>query len=202
MRLHDFTGSGNGHKVRLLLSNRGINYELVEHDILKGETHTAEFLARNPGGKIPVLETDDGKYLPESDAILWFLAEGTEFLPDNNWERAQALRWMFFEQYSHEPYIAVARFWLHFVDMNEDQKLQLSEKQARGYEALDVMELHLTTNDWFAGGRYSIADIALYGYTHVAEEGGFDLNKYPAVKAWLTRVAEQPGHIMMAAHPE
>jgi glutathione S-transferase len=197
MRLHDFTGSGNGHKVRLLLANLGQEYELVEHNILTGETHTAEFLATNPSGKIPVLETDDGKHLPESNAILWFLAEGTEFMPTDAWSRAQALRWMFFEQYSHEPYIAVSRFWLHFVEMNDDQKIQLAEKQAKGYEALDVMEQHLKTNDWFAGGNYSIADIALYGYTHVAGEGGFELSKYPAVTSWLEQVAGIRGHIAM-----
>ncbi len=200
MRLHDFTGSGNGHKVRMLLSHLGISYELVEHDILTGETRTPEFLARNPNGKIPVLETDDGRFLPESDAILWYLAEGTDFLPDDPWERAQVLRWMFFEQYSHEPYIAVARFWLHFVDMTPAQREQLAEKQERGYQALDVMEAHLKDNDYFAGGAYSIADIALYGYTHVAGEGGFDLARYPAVGAWLGRVAAQPGHIAMEPH--
>jgi glutathione S-transferase len=200
MRLHDFTGSGNGHKVRLLLSNQGRSFELVEHNILKGETHTPEFLTRNPGGKIPVLETGDGRYLPESNAILWYLAEETDFLPDDAWSRAEALRWMFFEQYSHEPFIAVARFWLHFVEMTPEQEVQLVEKQTRGYQALDVMEQHLTSAYWFAGGRYSIADIALYGYTHVAHEGGFDLADYPAVRAWLERVGAQPGHIMMEPH--
>ena len=197
MRLHDFTGSGNGHKVRLLLSNLGQDYELVEHNILTGETHTPEFLARNPGGKIPVLETDDGRHLPESNAILWYLAEDTDFIPADPWGRAQALRWMFFEQYSHEPYIAVARFWLHFVDMTATQQEQLKEKQERGYQALDVMEKHLGQEDWFAGGNYSIADIALYGYTHVAHEGGFDLSNYPAIRAWLDRISVQPGHIAM-----
>ncbi len=200
MRLHDFTGSGNGHKVRMLLSHLGVDYELVEHDILTGRTRTPEFLARNPNGKIPVLETDDGRFLPESDAILWYLAEGTDLLPDDPWERAQVLRWMFFEQYSHEPYIAVARFWLHFVDMTPDQRTQLAEKQERGYAALDVMEAHIKDNDYFAGGAYSIADIALYGYTHVAGEGGFEMARYPAVNAWLARVAAQPGHIAMAPH--
>jgi len=200
MRLHDFTGSGNGHKVRLLLSNLGQEYELIEHNILNGETHTADFLARNPGGKIPVLETDDGKHLPESNAILWYLAEDTAFLPKDAWGRAQALRWMFFEQYSHEPYIAVARFWLHFVDMTPEQKIQLSEKQDRGNQALEIMEQHLAAHDWFAGDNYSIADIALYGYTHVAGEGGFDLGKYPSIKSWLLRIESQKGHIAMEPH--
>ncbi|MBT3701380.1 MAG: glutathione S-transferase family protein [Alphaproteobacteria bacterium] len=200
MRLHDFTGSGNGHKVRLLLSNLGQKYELVEHNILTGETHTPEFLTLNPGGKIPVLETDEGKYLPESNAILWFLAEGTEFMPKDAWSRAEALRWMFFEQYSHEPFIAVARFWLHYVEMTPDQQSQLAEKQTRGYQALDVMEQHLLKHDWFAGDAYSIADISLFGYTHVAHEGGFDLAKYPGIRAWLERVGAQAGHIIMEPH--
>ena len=198
MRLHDFTGSGNGHKARLLLSHLGQEYELVEHDILTGETRTAEFLKINPNGKIPVLELEDGRCLPESNAILWYLAEGTPFLPDNAWDRAQVLRWLSFEQYSHEPFVAVSRFWLHYVEMDDDQRAQLGEKQARGYAAFDVMESHLQDNDYFVGGQYSIADISLYGYTHVADEGGFDLVEYPAIRAWLDRVAAQSGHIAMA----
>ena len=198
MRLHDFTGSGNGHKVRLLLSNLGRDYELVEHDILSGETRTPAFLKLNPNGKIPVLELDDGRCLPESNAIIWYLAEGTAYLPDDAWDRAQVLRWLSFEQYSHEPYIAVARFWLHYVEMDEEQRAQLGDKQARGHAALKVMESHLADHDFFVGGRYSIADISLYGYTHVADEGGFDLAAYPALRAWLGRVAAQPGHIAMA----
>jgi len=198
MRLHDFTGSGNGHKARLLLSNLGRDYELVEHDILKNETHTPEFLKLNPNGKIPVLELEDGRCLPESNAIIWYLAEGTDYLPADAWGRAQVLRWMSFEQYSHEPFIAVARFWLHFVDMDAAQQAQLADKQVLGYAALDVMESHLEHNDFFVGGRYSIADIALYGYTHVADEGGFDLAAYPAIRNWLDNVAKQPGHIAMA----
>jgi len=198
MRLHDFTGSGNGHKARLLLSNLGRDYELVEHNILTGETRTAEFLKINPNGKIPVLELNDGRCLPESNAIIWYLAEGTTYLPDDPWDRAQVLRWLSFEQYSHEPFVAVARFWLHYVEMNDDQQAQLAEKQAKGYAAFNVMETHLAAHDYFVGGAYSIADISLYGYSHVADEGGFDLEGYPAVRAWLDRVAAQPGHIIMA----
>jgi glutathione S-transferase len=198
MRLHDFTGSGNGHKARLLLSNLGRAYELVEHDILTGGTRTAAFLKLNPNGKIPVLELDDGRCLPESNAILWYLAEGTDYLPGDAWGRAQVLRWLSFEQYSHEPFIAVARFWLHYIEMDDAQRAQLSDKQDRGYAALDVMEGHLRDNDFFVGGAYSIADISLYGYTHVAPEGGFDLAGYAAIRAWLDRVAAQTGHVAMA----
>ena len=198
MRLHDFSGSGNGHKVRLLLSNLGRDYDLVEHNILTGETRTPEFLKINPNGKIPVLGLEDGRCLPESNAIIWYLAEGTRFLPDDPWDRAQVLRWLSFEQYSHEPYIAVARFWLHYVEMDADQRNQLAEKKTSGYAALDVMEAHLAAQDYFVGAQYSIADISLYGYTHVAYEGGFDLAGYPAVRAWLDRVSTQAGHIVMA----
>lgn len=198
MRLHDFTGSGNGHKVRLLLSNLGRDYELVEYNILIGETRTPEFLKLNSNGKIPVLELDDGRCLPESNAIIWYLAEGTDYLPDDAWDRAQVLRWLSFEQYSHEPYVAVARFWLHFVDMDADQQVELANKQARGYAAFDVMEAHLKDHDYFVAGRYSIADISLYAYSHVAAEGGFDLAAYPAIRAWLGRIAAQPGHVAMA----
>ncbi len=198
MRLHDFTGSGNGHKVRLLLSNLGRDYELVEYNILIGETRTPEFLKLNSNGKIPVLELDDGRCLPESNAIIWYLAEGTQYLPDDAWDRAQVLRWLSFEQYSHEPFVAVARFWLHFVDMDANQQVELAAKQARGYAAFDVMEAHLKDHDYFVAGRYSIADISLYGYSHVAAEGGFDLAAYPAIRAWLDRIVAQPGHVAMA----
>ncbi len=198
MRLHDFTGSGNGHKARLLLSNLGRDYELVEYNILAGETRTPEFLKLNSNGKIPVLELDDGRCLPESNAIIWYLAEGTQYLPDDAWDRAQVLRWLSFEQYSHEPFVAVARFWLHFVDMDANQQVELAAKQARGYAAFDVMEAHLKDHDYFVAGRYSIADISLYGYSHVAAEGGFDLAAYPAIRAWLDRIVAQPGHVAMA----
>jgi len=197
LRLYDYLPSGNGYKVRLLLSHLEIPFELVELDIVKGETRTPEFLAKNPNGKIPVLETEDGRYLPESNAILWYLAEGTPFLPADRWGRAEALRWMFFEQYSHEPYVAVARFMLMHLDeeMPPEQARLLAEKQERGYAALTVMERHLATQEWFAGGAYSIADIALYAYTHVAAEGGFDLTPFGAIRGWLARVATQPGHV-------
>lgn len=201
LRLYDYLPSGNGYKVRLLLSQLGLAYELVELDILKGETRTPDFLAKNPNGKIPVLELSDGNFLSESNAILFYLAEGTDFLPADRLARARVLQWMCFEQYSHEPNIAVARFWLSHGTPSEEQRRQLPDRQTRGYAALDVMEQHLAQNDFFVGGRYGIADIALYAYTHVAEEGDFDLAPYPAILGWLARVRERPGHVAITQRP-
>jgi glutathione S-transferase len=195
IRLFDFLPSGNGYKVRLLLRQLGIPFELVERDITKGETRTPEFLAKNPNGRIPLVELDDGRLLWESGAILLYYAEGTRFLPADRFDRAQIAQWMFFEQYSHEPYVAVARAWLHVFGMDEERKRQLPQKQKLGNDALSVMERHLATRAFFVAERYTIADIALYAYTHVAEEGGFDLDRYPAVCAWLERVRSQPRHI-------
>ncbi len=198
MILHDNLVSGNGYKVRLLLTQLGIPFERIEYDTGRGETRTPGFLENiDPNGRIPVLETDDGEFLAESDAILFYLAEGTPFLPDGRLERARVLRWMFFEQYSHEPNIAVPRAWLHVygLEMTEERRLALEAKRKLGRDALGVMEGHLTGKDFFVGGRYSVADIALYAYTHVAHEGGFDLADYPAVRAWIGRVAAQPGYI-------
>jgi len=198
MVLYDFMGSGNGYKVRLLLAQLGLPYKLVERDILKGETRTPEFLAKNPNGRIPTLQLEDGTHLAESDAILWYLAEGTKFAPATRLERAQTLQWMFFEQYSHEPYIAVARFWKHFfTKLTPQQEIELPQRMEKGYAALGVMERHLATHPFFVGDRYGIADIALYGYTHVAGEGDFNLDNFPQVSAWLARVASQPGHVTM-----
>ena len=201
LRLHDNHLSGNGYKPRLLLAHLGRTYERIEVDILKGETRTPEFLARNPNGRIPVLELDDGTCLAESNAILFYLAEGSPFLPADRLGRALALQWMFFEQYSHEPCIAVARHWIQHVEMTEAQRAQLPDKQEGGRAALSVMEGHLRESDWFGGCSMNIADIALYAYTHVADEGGFDLADYPAVRDWLGRVAEQPGHVPMNPAP-
>ncbi|HYD46852.1 MAG TPA: glutathione S-transferase family protein [Terriglobales bacterium] len=195
LRLHDYLDSGNGYKVRLLLHQLGLPFELVEHDILTGATRTAEFLAKNPNGRIPVLELDNGVFLPESNAILFHLAEGTAFLPRDRLERAQVLQWMFFEQYSHEPNIATSRFWLRHLEITPERRLALEQKKVAGDAALAVMERHLAARQFFVGERYTIADIALYAYTHVAAEGGFDLEPYPAVRAWLTRVRAQPAHV-------
>jgi glutathione S-transferase len=197
IRLHDNLSSGNGYKVRLLLAQLGIPFERIEYDIDTGETRTSQFLATvNPNGRVPVLELEDGTMLPESNAILFYLADGTPFLPEGRLERAQVMRWMFFEQYSHEPNVATLRFWItHHVEMTEERRLSLETKRKLGYEALGVMEGYLESNDFFVANRYSIADIALYAYTHVADEGGFDLEGFLAVHAWLERVASQPGHV-------
>lgn len=199
LRLYDNHLSGNGYKPRLLLAHLGLAYERVEVDILKGETRTPEFLARNPNGRIPVLELEDGMCIAESNAILFYLAEGSPFLPSDRLSRATTLQWMFFEQYSHEPCIAIARHWIQHVEMTESQRGRLPEKQEGGRAALSVMEGYLRESDWFGGDVMNIADIALYAYTHVAEEGGFDLERYSAVGAWLGRVEEQPRHVPM--HP-
>ena len=197
MILHDNLSSGNGYKVRLLLAQLGLPFRRIEYDIDRGETRTPEFLEGiDPNGRIPVLETDDGEFLAESDAILFYLADNTSFLPGGRLERARVLRWMFFEQYSHEPNVATPRYWAtHGVEMTEERRLSLQTKRKLGHDALGVMEGHLRQNDFFVGGRYSVADIALYAYTHVAHEGGFDLAGYPAVRAWISRVAAQPGYV-------
>ena len=194
LRLYDFLDSGNGYKVRLLLHQLEIPYERVELDITRGQTRTPDFLARNRNGRIPTLELEDGTALAESNAIQFYLAEGTPFLPAGRIERAQVLQWMFFEQYSHEPYIAVVRFWCHTGEA-EKRPDEVAARRQRGYDALAVMEDHLHHRDFFAAGRYTIADIALYAYTHVAHEGGFDLAPFTAVNAWLARVRSQPRHI-------
>jgi glutathione S-transferase len=194
LRLYDYLESGNGYKVRLLLSQLGVPFERVELDITRGETRTPEFLRKNPNGRIPLLELEDGTCLAESNAIQFFLAEGTAFVPDEPLARARVLQWMFFEQYSHEPYIAVLRFWAH-TGVLERERARVPEMREKGYRALDVMEHHLAGHAFFVGERYSIADIALYAYTHVADEGGYDLSGYPAIRAWLERVRSQPEHI-------
>jgi glutathione S-transferase len=195
--LHQMHISGNCYKVRLAARQLGMALTLKDYGLHDGSTRTPDYLAKNPNGRVPLLELDDGRFLPESGAILWYLAEGTKLVPDDRWGRAEALQWMFFEQYSHEPYIAVARFWLAYAPKAAlDQKRHLiGEWHEKGNAALGVMQTHLARRDWFAGSRYSIADIALYGYTHVASEGGFDLSRFPAVEAWLARVASEPGHI-------
>jgi glutathione S-transferase len=198
LRLYDHWESGNCYKVRLLLSQLGEPFERVPVDILKQETRTAEFLAKNPNHRVPLLEWPDGRRLAESNAIMYHLAEETPFIPADRWDRAQMMQWLFFEQYSHEPYIAVVRFW-HFSGQIERNRSALPDKMDRGYHALGVMEQHLSGRDYFAGMRYSIADIALFAYTHVADEGGFDLARYPNVRAWIARVQGQPGHVAITA---
>jgi len=194
LRLYDHLASGNAYKVRLLLHQLGIPFERVEMDIACGETRTPEFLAKNPNGRIPTLELEDGTHLAESNAILFYLAEGTPFLPAGRLERALVLQWMCFEQYSHEPNIATVRFWLH-TGLDDERRAMLPLKRRLGHDALAVMDGHLRARSFFVGERYSIADIALFAYTHVAGEGGFDLVPYATVRAWLDRVRAQPGHV-------
>jgi glutathione S-transferase len=173
------------------------DYEWIEIDILQGETRTADFLTKNPNGKIPVLEVTTGQYLFESNAILNYLAEGTPYLPGDAWERAQVLQWQFFEQYSHEPYIAVNRFIAKYLGMPEARQAEFQAKQAGGQKALAVMEKHLSQNNFFVSNQLTIADISLYAYTHVADEGGFDLAVYPAILAWLSRIQRHPHYVSM-----
>ncbi len=196
-KLYDYQESGNGYKVRLVLRQLGLPFQMVRLDILKGQTRTSEFLAtKNPNGRIPVLEFEEGKCLWESNAILFYLADGTPLLPSDPMLRAKVLQWMFFEQYSHEPYIATVRFW-QFSDQMQAHRHELDERRERGHQALRVMENHLKKNPYFVGAAYSIADVALYAYTHVADEGGYDLGPYEAVRQWLVRVREQPQHILI-----
>ena len=197
LTLYDYLPSGNGYKVRLLLAQLGIPFRLVEKDILKGETRTPEFLAINPDGRIPVAVFDDGRRLAQSDAIIFYFAENTPFLSTDRFARAETLQWMFFEQYSHEPTIAVALFWIHSLGKRTEWANRLQEKWQKGYQALDVMERHLDGRRFFVADKYSIADIALYAYTHVAEEGDFDLGRYPKIRRWLARVADQPNYVLI-----
>jgi glutathione S-transferase len=201
--LHEYAASGNCYKIRLLLAHLGLPYQRREYNILKGESRTPEFLANiNSNGRIPVLQDGD-RYLPESNAIIWYLAEGTRFLPTDKFSRAQVLQWLFFEQYNHEPNIATLRFWLTYgggmENLSDWQRATLPVKRAGGEAALKVMEDHLAKHDWFVGNSYTIADIVLYAYTHVADGGGFDLASYPAINRWLDRVAGQHGHVLIGA---
>ncbi|UVE16249.1 glutathione S-transferase family protein [Pseudomonas sp. LS44] len=189
--------SGNCYKVKLMLHLLGKESKWVPVDIQKGETQTAEFLAMNPNGKIPVLQLEDGSCVWESNAILNFLADGSEFLPTEPRLRTQVLQWQFFEQYSHEPYVAVARFIQLYEGLPEARRDEYENCHKGGYKALRVMEQQLKATPYLVGDSYTIADIALYAYTHVADEGGFDLSGYPAIQAWLARVASHPQHVAM-----
>ena len=195
MKLYNVAYSGNSYKVRLLLSHLGIPCEIIEVDILKGESRTPEFLKINPNGRTPVLD-DYGFVLAESNAILAYLAKGTKYLPDDRKKFALIFQWMFFEQYSHEPFIATSRFWIQHKPDAPEKTALLASKRDGGWTALKLMEEHLATNNFFAGD-YSIADIALFAYTQVAHEGGFPLDNFPKVRAWIERVKEQPGFVPM-----
>jgi len=189
--------SGNCYKVKLALEQLGAPYDWVHVDIMNKETRTPQFLARNPVGQIPVLQIDDDVFLPESNAILHYLADGSDLLPADRLDHAQVLRWMFFEQYKHEPSVAVARFIVRYLGRPAEQEQALAKKIGDAHAALAVMERHLQPRQFFVADRYSIADIALYAYTHVAHEGEVDLAPYPAVRAWLARVASRPNHVSM-----
>lgn len=203
MKLHDDPMSGNGYKVRLLLAYLGRPYEYVRLDILRRETRTPGFLRLNPNGRIPLLELDDGRCLAESNAILYWLAQGTAFWPADPFEQARVLQWLFFEQYNHEPNVATSRFWLKtgVMDGNPLYPDLLAMKQAAGRQALAVMEGYLSAHEWFVGAGPTLADIALYAYTHVAGEGGFDLGGFPSVQAWLERMAARPHHVSIDDWP-
>ena len=193
--VYGMADSGNCYKVKLALEQLGLPYRWVETDSSKGETRTARFLAMNANGKVPTLELEDGSHLAESNAILHYLAEGSVLLPTDRIGRARALQWMFFEQYSHEPYIAVARFIAKYLGADSPRRAEMPRLLERGNQALAVMERHLERQPFFAAGRYTGADIALYAYTHCAGEGDFNLDNFPQVNAWLARVAAEPGHV-------
>jgi glutathione S-transferase len=198
--LYDSPVSGNCYKVRLLLAHLEIAYERRELSVTDRSNRRDVLGGLNPALRVPTLVLDDGRSLGESGAILWYFGEGTRFVPDNRHERAQVLQWLFFEQYDHEPNVAVARFWLEYAGSTADAMPdRLDELHRNGYRALAAMERHLEGRDWFVGDSMSLADIALYSYTHCADEGGFDLEPYPAVRAWVERVASQPGHVPMDA---
>jgi len=198
MLLYDSRVSGNCYKVRLLLAQLGIPSDRQEVDVVHRRNRAALLGALNPALRVPTLVLDDGRPLAESNAILWYFADGTHLLPDDRFDRAKVLQWMCFEQYSHEPNIAVVRFWVCFAPQPASPA-ELDARRTAGYLALDAMEGHLATAEFFVADRYTIADIALYAYTHVAEEAGFDLSGYPAITAWLARVASQAGHLPITA---
>jgi len=193
--VYGMKASGNCYKVALLLEQLGRPYRWVETDSVNGGTRTPEFLAMNANGKVPLLELADGRRLPESNAILCYLAEGSQYLPDDSWQRAQVLQWLFFEQYSHEPYIAVARFIARWLPADNPRQADLERLRERGHQALAVMERELSRQDFLAPCGYSIADIALYAYTHESHVGGIHLDDYPGIRAWIARVEAQPGFV-------
>lgn len=202
-KLYSMQRSGNSYKVRLALAVLNIPYRAVEIDILRGESRTPDFLAKNPSGQVPLLEVEDGRYIAESNAILWYLANDTLIRPETRLGRAEALQWMFFEQHALEPNIGAAYFWLALVRGGRDlQTHALEDWMERGYAALQVMENHLKAHDYFAAGQFTVADIALYAYTHVADRCDFDLVTFPAIRDWLARVEGNPGFVSMDWRPD
>jgi glutathione S-transferase len=202
LTLYSMQRSGNSYKVRLALAQLGFDYRLVEVDILRGESRTPEFLAKNPSGQVPLLEVAPGRYIAESNAILWHLASNSPLRPEDRIDRAEALQWMFFEQHSIEPNIGAAYFWLALVRGGRDlQQHALEDWMEEGYRSLGVMEKHLREHRYFVAGRYTVADIALYAYTHLAHLCDFDLASFPAIRVWLDRIASQPGYVAMDVQP-
>jgi glutathione S-transferase len=202
--VYGYSPSGNCHKLRMLLGHLGRvpdrDFRWIETDSAHGATRTPEYIAKNPNGRVPMIELDDGRILAESNAILCWLAEGTQYFSGDSWQRAQTLAWMFFEQYSHEPYVAVARFICGWTPLDSPRRADLPNLRERGHQALAVMEKHLSAAAWFSGAGYGIADIALFAYTHSAHEGGMDLGRYPRIRDWLDRVRAQPGFVSMAPY--
>jgi glutathione S-transferase len=199
LKIYGDSRSGNCYKLQLLCSEMGVDYDWQEIDILAGDTRTPHFLAMNANGKIPLLALPDGRYLAESNSILSYLADGSEFFTGDAFARAEVLQWMFFEQYSHEPNIATARFIIQYLGNPPDKQAALKDKSAAGYKALDVMEQQLLRHNYISGDKYNIADIALFAYTHVADEGGFDLGPYPAIRDWIDRIKARPNYVVMGA---
>jgi glutathione S-transferase len=199
VRLYNSAVSGNCYKVRLLLAQLGIEYETVEMSVVDRSSRAEVLGELNPGLRVPTLVLDDGRPLAESNAILWYFGDGTRYVPEDSYERARVLQWQFFEQYSHEPNIAVARFWIAYSGAPERYEADLPSRMKGGYAALDAMERHLATRRYLVADRFTIADVCLYAYTHVAGEGGFELERYPGIGAWLERVAAEPGHVLIAA---
>jgi glutathione S-transferase len=206
MTVYGYSPSGNCHKLRMLLAHlgrrEGHDYRWIETDSAHGATRSAQFMAKNPNAKVPLVELDDARVLTESNAILCWLADATPYFAGDAWQRAQTLAWMFFEQYSHEPCIAVARFICGWTPLDSPRRADLPKLREAGHRALRVMELHLAANAWFSGPDYGIADIALFAYTHCAGEGGFDLDGYPHLRGWLERVRAQPGFVAMPPYAE
>jgi glutathione S-transferase len=199
MLLYDSPVSGNCYKVRLLLAHLGLAYERRTVDVVDRSNRRELLGGLNPALRVPTLVLDDGRPLAESNAILWYLGEGSRFVPDDRYGRAQVLQWQFFEQYEHEPSLAVVRFWVAYSGRPEAFADRLEERRKAGYRALDVLEGHLAGRSYLVGERLTLADLSLYAYTHVAHEGGFDLGGYEAVRAWLDRVADEPGHVTIDA---
>lgn len=199
MKIYGDYASGNCYKIALLMHLLDLEHEWIPVNILAGETREEAFLSRNPNGRIPLLETDTGEYLSESNAILNYLAEGSDYLPASGLSRARVLQWQFFEQYSHEPYLATARFINKYLGLPEARRAEYEGKQEGGHRALAVMEQRLSAGEFLVGEACTIADLSLYAYTQVADEGGFDLSSYPGIRAWLARIEALPGFVSMAA---